>query len=87
METTMKKLLLSAAFAAALSAPAFAQSFTPEYGTGNVQASAAVAAPDYTGSVTRSYAYAPRRERAAEPRGQYVDPNIALQQRRDDAQY
>jgi hypothetical protein len=90
METMMNKLLLSAALAAALATPAFAQSFDRDYGTGNVNGSLGVTAPVHTGSVDRSYAYAPRRAHATETRslrGPAEDPNIALQQRRDDQQY
>jgi hypothetical protein len=67
----MKKLLLSAVFFASIAAPAFAQSFTPEFGSGNVLnvtqadrsiggANSAYAAYVYKPAPTRHHA---RRER------------------------
>ena len=72
----LKKIVLALGLATLLAAPAFAQSYTPGYGTGNVidqsvaeqtngaegiGANAFAAAPA-TGS--SAYAYAPRREHA-----------------------
>lgn len=64
----MKKLLMGAAFVALLASPAFAQSYDPDYGTGNVLNVPAAEAAG--GNGFSSYAYAPapqhlsRRERA-----------------------
>lgn len=53
----MKKLLLSAAFAAALATPAFAQSYDPDFGSGNVNPPvASLRANDPNGA----FAYEPR---------------------------
>ena len=86
----MKKLILSAAFATLVASPVLAQSYTPDYGTGNVSAPAL--SQRYDTEATGSLAYAPRHaerfHREALPtRGQYQDPNITLQQRRDDLEY
>jgi hypothetical protein len=54
----MKAIIAAAALTAALASPAFAQSFTPEYGTGNVRAQSAHAAPMNDGGI-RAYAWAP----------------------------
>lgn len=56
METIMKKLLLSAAFAAALATPAFAQSYTPDFGTGNINPPVASLQSNEAGS---AFAYEP----------------------------
>jgi hypothetical protein len=87
MEMNMKKLLLSAAFAAALATPAFAQSFDPDFGTGNVNPP--MASEQGFGS---AYAYAPREairvhRQSVRAHRVYQDPNISLQQRRDDLEY
>jgi len=55
----MKKLLMGAAFVALLASPAFAQSYNPDYGTGNVFNVPAAEAVGVTGSVGGPYAYAP----------------------------
>jgi len=66
----MKKLILSAAFAIAFASPAFAQSYNPGDGTGNVidqpglERGAPAFGPSGTGLASspeaNSYAYAPR---------------------------
>jgi hypothetical protein len=53
----LKKIMIGAAFAAMISAPAVAQSYNPAMGTGNV--TAPPQAHGYTGNV-HAYAYAPR---------------------------
>lgn len=97
----MKKLLLSAAVAAVLATPAFAQSYDPDFGTGNVNPPVASEQGQFGGS---SYAYAPRTTRSMHARrtmrgphavysydGQYrgwdPDPNVRLELRRDDLEY
>lgn len=85
----MKKLLLTAALVAAVATPALAQSFDPDYGTGNVDAPLASMQSPYAGN---TFAYAPRGDVRLERRvlrtpSVYQDPNIALQQRRDDHGY
>lgn len=57
MEMIMKKLLLSAAFAAVLATPAFAQSYNPDFGTGNVNPPVASLHSNEAGS---AFAYEPR---------------------------
>lgn len=52
----MKKLLLSAAVAAALTTPAFAQSFNPDFGTGNINPPVA----SLRGNDGSAFAYAPQ---------------------------
>ncbi len=86
----MKKLILGLALATALATPVLAQSFDPDYGTGNV--SAAPSLQRFDNEATGSLAYAPRGQvrhhrDAYQARGVDQDPNIALQQRRDDLQY
>ena len=94
----MKKLILSAALAAMLATPALAQSYDPEYGTGN---SINLQAREWSGDLsagatgTRAFAQAPiDREQTFGSGytvpfeyGQYVgtdpDPNIRLQLHRD----
>lgn len=85
----MKKILLSAAVAAALATPAFAQSFDPDFGTGNVNPPVASEQGQFGGS---AFAYAPRESNRVQrqnwrARRVYQDPNITLQQRRDDLEY
>lgn len=85
----MKKLLLSAAVAAVLATPAFAQSFDPDFGTGNVIPPVASEQGQFGGS---SFAYAPRQTSRVHRQNwrahrMYQDPNITLQQRRDDSEY
>ncbi|WP_162826892.1 hypothetical protein [Pseudolabrys taiwanensis] len=53
----MKKLLLSAAVAAVLATPAFAQSYSPDFGTGNINPPVASLQSNEAGS---AFAYAPR---------------------------
>jgi len=53
----MKKLLLSAAFAAALATPAFAQSYSSDYGTGNINPPVASLRSN---DPNAAYAYEPR---------------------------
>jgi hypothetical protein len=53
----MKKLLLSAAFVTLLASPAFAQSYDPNLGTGNIVPYTALG--DFTGSAGNGYAYMP----------------------------
>jgi hypothetical protein len=96
METIMKKLLLGASLAVLLASPALAQSFIPDFGTGNVapmtqtwQRSAGAMAT----RGTQSFAQAPVSEqsggayRSPYQYGQYVgtdpDANIRFQLHRD----
>jgi opacity protein-like surface antigen len=51
----MKSIIAAAALAAALASPAFAQSFTPEYGTGNAGTRSAT----MRHGATSAYAWAP----------------------------
>jgi hypothetical protein len=53
----MKKLLLSAVFVASIAAPALAQSFTPEFGSGNDRN--VPQADRSTGGANSAYAYTP----------------------------
>lgn len=53
----MKKLLLSAAVAVTLATPAFAQSFTPEFGTANIYPPAASEQGRFG---NEAFAYAPQ---------------------------
>jgi hypothetical protein len=53
METAMKKILILATFASVIGLPAFAQSFDPDLGTGNV------APPVATIGAPSAYAQAP----------------------------
>ena len=83
----MKKLLLSAAFAAVIATPAFAQSFTPEFGTANVNPP--VASEQFQNRATSSYAYEPRqmtrfRHDSWRTRSYRQDPNVNAYQRRDE---
>jgi len=78
----MKKLILGAALAAALASPAFAQSYNPGDGTGNVidlpARERAGGGGDITGLVGNSYAYAPSRATTHRLRGvraQALEPN------------
>ncbi len=50
----MKKLILAAALAASSAAPAFAQSFDPDFGTGNVIASTSANQQTNTSSTRQS---------------------------------
>jgi hypothetical protein len=69
----MKKLLLGAALVATLATPAFAQSFTPEFGTANVANTplaersngnaAAYGAYAYEPDPSQYYTFAPRHHR------------------------
>jgi hypothetical protein len=76
-----KKLIIGAALAAALASPAFAQSYTPDYGTGNVINQPALeyngGGADITGSVGDSYALSPRAatQRLRGVRAQAMSPN------------
>lgn len=56
----MKKLLMGAAFVALLASPAFAQSYDPDYGTGNVLNVPAAEAAGGNGFGSYAYAPAPR---------------------------
>ena len=58
----MKKILVSAAFAVMLASPAFAQSYSPGYGTGNLVTlpAAGGGAPVAFSSANSAYASAPR---------------------------
>jgi len=58
----MKKILVSAAFAVMLASPAFAQAYSPGYGTGNLVTSPAIggSAPVSFSSAGSAYASAPR---------------------------
>lgn len=81
----MKKLILSAAFATLLASPVLAQSYTPDYGTGNIVPQVATGA-DITGSVRGAYAYEPSRvERFQREtlRARGPNRNILLQEQRD----
>ena len=85
----MKKLLLSAAVAPALATPAFAPSFDPDVGTGNVNPPVASEQGQFA---NRAFAYQPREAGRVyrhnwRAHRQYQDPNITLQQRRDDLEY
>lgn len=85
----MKKTLLSAAVVAALATPAFAQSFDPDVGTGNVNPPVASQQGQFS---DRAFAYEPREVGRAHRQNwraqrMYQDPNITLQQRRDDSEY
>ena len=69
----MKKILVSAAFAVMLASPAFAQSYSPGYGTGNLVALPAAGAFSSAGS---AYASAPRTsERLRGVRAEAISPN------------
>jgi hypothetical protein len=59
----MKAVIAAAALTVAIASPAFAQSFAPEYGAGNVRAQSAHAAPMNDGGI-RAYAWAPSGRRA-----------------------
>lgn len=89
----MKKILLSVAVTALLGAPALAQSYDPDLGTGNI-----AAPPAATVAGSESYAYAPRRAAPTRAlparestavyafghyRGSDPDANVRLQLRRD----
>ena len=63
----MKKFLTTLALLTVFAAPAFAQSFDPEYGTGNVLPFAY--APQVNGSGNDAYAYAPAAPTAARSPG------------------
>jgi hypothetical protein len=75
----MKKLIIGAAFATLLAPPAFAQSYSASYGTGNVvnlslagqtNGAAGIGATAYSGGSAKSvsgltaYAYVPRPDKA-----------------------
>jgi hypothetical protein len=86
MEMTMKKLLLTAAVTAALATPAFAQSYNPDMGTGNIVNPVA-----QNRAGTDAFAFAPRangqvHQQSWRAQRVYQDPNIELEQRRS-AQY
>ena len=69
----MKKILVSAAFAVMLASPAFAQSYSPGYGTGNLVTLPAAGTFSSAGS---AYASAPRTsERLRGVRAEAISPN------------
>jgi opacity protein-like surface antigen len=89
----MKKFIIGVGLAALLATPALAQSYDPDYGTGNTNPMppSYSANADTTGA-TGAYAYAPSRETMqSEPPvyafGHYAgtdpDPNIRFQLKRD----
>jgi hypothetical protein len=91
----MKKLILSAAFAAMLASPAFAQSYNPQYGTGNTFNEPAREMSNGFGGGAQAFAQAPdavsdqglHAGPAVYAFGHYVgtdpDPNIRVQLERD----
>jgi hypothetical protein len=90
----MKKFLISAAFVATIATPAFAQSYTPEYGTGNVNPP--VYSSNDGSAASGSFAYAPRessrdwRNSRAQAESSYArreDQNIPFEDHREDREY
>lgn len=74
----MKKILVSAAFAVMLATPAFAQSYSPGYGTGNLVTlpAAGGGSPAAFSSAGSAYASAPRTsERLRGVRAEAISPN------------
>jgi hypothetical protein len=59
----MKKLLISAAFVAAMATPALAQSYNPEYGDANVR-SAPYAEQTGSDAYAAHYGFTPREDRS-----------------------
>jgi len=72
----MKKILVSAAFAVMLASPAFAQSYSPGYGTGNLVTLPAAGTTTAFSSAGSAYASAPRTsERLRGVRAEAISPN------------
>ena len=80
----MKTLIMTTALAAIIASPAFAQSYDPDLGSGNIRAQAAVSQPKlYNGfgayaQVTHSGRIVARHGGAGDP-----DPNIQFQLNRE----
>ena len=69
----MKKVILAGAVVAALASPAFAQSYSPGYGSGNIAPNVTAANPDgqfrYNSGIgsASAYAQAPTNEQMTRP--------------------
>ena len=78
----MRKLLIAAAFAASIASPAFAQSYSPGFGTGNVINLPALKHGGFSAAAAPNgaYAYAPEGSANRGPRNvsaQALSPNDA----------